>query len=217
MAKNRPNAGTLDIPIQRTIFGRGLSVRVLEIASRQHGESLRECRFLDNRCSWPSKKRCCDPRLKDFDFFGQRPAFFGPPFMDLCFGIEIRAAMSDEFEGLDATEKAGIRAALIRCRVLAAKIANDLRNKRPEHFVDKLSLQTFTPPLSAYLEPIAHSKVCCDCTVWAIGFNEQIFGNTNKQVPAGLVQKMPFRLNAMMQSGKGRILLRAVLPTCPGL
>src|SRR6516164_8563800 len=26
-----------------------------------------------------------------------------------------------------------------------------------------------------------------------------------------------FRLNAMMQSGKGRILLRAVLPTCPGL
>src|SRR5215831_21408934 len=78
--------------------------------------------------------------LKDFDFFGQRPAFFGPPFMDLCFGIEIRAAMSDVFEGLDATEKAGIRAALIRCRVLAAKIANDLRNKRPEHFVDKLSL-----------------------------------------------------------------------------
>src|SRR5215510_8140531 len=26
-----------------------------------------------------------------------------------------------------------------------------------------------------------------------------------------------FRLNAMLQSGKGRILLRAVLPTCPGL
>jgi hypothetical protein len=48
--------------------------------------------------------------------------------------------MSDEFEDLDATEKAGIRAALIRCRVLAAKIANELRNKRPEHFVDKLSL-----------------------------------------------------------------------------
>jgi hypothetical protein len=56
--------------------------------------------------------------------------------MDLCFGIEIRAAMSDEFDGLDATEKAGIGATLIRCRVLAAKIANELRNKRPEHFVD---------------------------------------------------------------------------------
>jgi hypothetical protein len=29
---------------------------------------------------------------------------------------------------------------LIRCRVLASKIGNELRNKRPEHFVDKLSL-----------------------------------------------------------------------------
>jgi hypothetical protein len=48
--------------------------------------------------------------------------------------------MSDEFDGLDATRKAGIEATLIRCRVLAAKIANELRNKRPEHFVDRLSL-----------------------------------------------------------------------------
>jgi uncharacterized protein (DUF433 family) len=48
--------------------------------------------------------------------------------------------MSDEFNSLDATEKAAIRATLIRCRVLAAKIANELRNKKPEHFVDKLSL-----------------------------------------------------------------------------
>jgi hypothetical protein len=48
--------------------------------------------------------------------------------------------MSMKFDGLDATEKAGIGAALNRCRVLAAKIANELRNKRPEHFVDKLLL-----------------------------------------------------------------------------
>jgi hypothetical protein len=48
--------------------------------------------------------------------------------------------MSDEFDGPDATKKAGIGATLIRCRVLAAKIANELRNKRPEHFVDRLSL-----------------------------------------------------------------------------
>jgi hypothetical protein len=48
--------------------------------------------------------------------------------------------MSDEFDSLDATKKAAIRATLIRCRVLAAKIANELRDKRPEHFVDKLSL-----------------------------------------------------------------------------
>jgi len=46
--------------------------------------------------------------------------------------------MSDEFD--DATEKAGIGAMLIRCRALAAKIANELRNRKPEHFFDKLSL-----------------------------------------------------------------------------
>ena len=60
--------------------------------------------------------------------------------MDLCFGIEIRTAMSDEFEGLDATEKAGIGATLNRSRALAAKIANELRNKKTEHFVEKSSL-----------------------------------------------------------------------------
>ena len=48
--------------------------------------------------------------------------------------------MFDEFDGLDTTEKAGIGAALNRCRALATKIANELRDKRPEHFVDKLSL-----------------------------------------------------------------------------
>jgi hypothetical protein len=48
--------------------------------------------------------------------------------------------MSDEFYGLDAMEKAGIGATLNRCRALASKIGNELRNKRPEHFVDKLSL-----------------------------------------------------------------------------
>jgi len=48
--------------------------------------------------------------------------------------------MSHEFDGLDTTEKAGIRSTLIRCRVLAAKTANELRNKRPQHFVDKSSL-----------------------------------------------------------------------------
>jgi hypothetical protein len=49
-----------------------------------------------------------------------------------------KRTMSDEFDGLDATEKAGIGAMLmlIRCRVLAAKIANELRNKAPEHFVE---------------------------------------------------------------------------------
>ena len=48
--------------------------------------------------------------------------------------------MSDEFDGQDATGQAGIRATLNRCRALASKIPNELRDKRPEHFVDKLSL-----------------------------------------------------------------------------
>ena len=48
--------------------------------------------------------------------------------------------MSNEFDRLDATDKAAIAAVLNRCRVLAAEIANELRKKRPEHFVDELSL-----------------------------------------------------------------------------
>ena len=46
--------------------------------------------------------------------------------------------MSDEFDRLHGVEKVG--SVLHRSRVLAAKIANQLRNKRSEHFVDKLSL-----------------------------------------------------------------------------
>jgi hypothetical protein len=37
-------------------------------------------------------------------------------------------------------EKAGIGATLNRCRALASKIGNELRDKRLEHFVDKLLL-----------------------------------------------------------------------------
>jgi hypothetical protein len=51
--------------------------------------------------------------------------------------------MSDDFDGLDATEEAAIEAALNRCCALAAQIARELRNKRSEHFVDKLSLADF--------------------------------------------------------------------------
>jgi hypothetical protein len=46
--------------------------------------------------------------------------------------------MSHEFDGVDTIEKAGSRSTLIRCRALAAKIANELRNKRPEHFVEQV-------------------------------------------------------------------------------
>ena len=48
--------------------------------------------------------------------------------------------MLDDFDDLDPNEKAGVGAELNRCRALAAKIANELRNKRPEHFVDKVAM-----------------------------------------------------------------------------
>jgi hypothetical protein len=51
--------------------------------------------------------------------------------------------MSQEFDRLDATEKAGIKAALSRCCALSAQIASELRNRRSEHFVDKLALADF--------------------------------------------------------------------------
>jgi hypothetical protein len=52
---------------------------------------------------------------------------------------DVGSRMSDEFDSLNATEKAAAEVALIRSRTLAAKIANQLRNKSPEHF-DKSSL-----------------------------------------------------------------------------
>ena len=48
--------------------------------------------------------------------------------------------MSHEFDSLDPNEPAGIGAELNRCRVLAAKIANELRNKRAGDFIDTSSL-----------------------------------------------------------------------------
>jgi glutathione S-transferase len=51
--------------------------------------------------------------------------------------------VSDEFDSLDAVEKAAIEAALNRCHALVRQIESKLRNKRPEHFVDKLSLADF--------------------------------------------------------------------------
>jgi len=48
--------------------------------------------------------------------------------------------MSDEADRLHGIEKVAVESVLNRSRVLAAKIANELRNKRPEHFVDEFSL-----------------------------------------------------------------------------
>jgi hypothetical protein len=48
--------------------------------------------------------------------------------------------MSNEFDSLDASEKAALVGALKRCRAVAEQIENELRNTRPERFIDKLSL-----------------------------------------------------------------------------
>jgi hypothetical protein len=54
----------------------------------------------------------------------------------------------DDFDSLDATEKAAVEATLNRCRALAAQIQNKLRNKKPEHFVDELALADFYASLA---------------------------------------------------------------------
>ena len=66
--------------------------------------------------------------------------------------------MSDGFDDLNATEKAGIGAALYRCRALAAKIANGLRDKRPEHFVDGLSLADIHASLERVADVLSTMK-----------------------------------------------------------
>ena len=70
--------------------------------------------------------------------------------------------MSHEFDRLDAIERAGTEAALDRCRSLAAQIASELRNKKPEHFVDKLSLADFYASLeraAGVLEQLSRHSV----------------------------------------------------------
>jgi len=82
------------------------------------------------------------------------------PTIDVGGSEDARSIMSDEFDSLDASEKAAIRSTLIRCRVLAAKIANELRNKRPEHFVDKLSLADIHASLERAADVLSRVKQC---------------------------------------------------------
>jgi hypothetical protein len=51
--------------------------------------------------------------------------------------------MSDEFDNLDANEKAALESTLYRCRALVGRIGEELRNKKPEHFLDERSLADF--------------------------------------------------------------------------
>ena len=58
-------------------------------------------------------------------------------------GRESKRAVSDEFDGLDAIEKAAVKRALNRCRVLTRQIESKLRNMSPEQFPDNVSLADF--------------------------------------------------------------------------
>jgi hypothetical protein len=62
MSKNRSDAGTFDIPIQRAIFGRRLFCQIFLGREPRATGSLREWRFLDNRYSWPVKSGGCEAR-----------------------------------------------------------------------------------------------------------------------------------------------------------
>ena len=66
--------------------------------------------------------------------------------------------MSDEFDSLDAIEKAAVEAAVNRCRALAAQIESKLRNKH-ERFVDKLSLADFYASLECAANVLGQKKV----------------------------------------------------------
>ena len=56
--------------------------------------------------------------------------------------------MSDEFDGLDATEKAAVEAALNRCRALAVQIGSDSVTRGPSTSLTNCHWQSFAPPLS---------------------------------------------------------------------
>jgi hypothetical protein len=50
------------------------------------------------------------------------------------------STMPDKFESLDANEKAALESMLYRCRALVGRIGEELRKKKPEHFLDEKSL-----------------------------------------------------------------------------
>jgi hypothetical protein len=69
--------------------------------------------------------------------------------------------MSDEFDNLDANEKAALESTLYRCRALAGRIGEELRKKKPEHFVDERSFADFHASLehaASVLEQTIHSR-----------------------------------------------------------
>ena len=69
-------------------------------------------------------------------------------------------AMSDEFDNRDANEKVALESTLYRCRALVGRIGEELRKKKPEHFVDERSLADFHASLehaASVLEQTIHT------------------------------------------------------------
>jgi hypothetical protein len=56
--------------------------------------------------------------------------------------LDVGATMSDEFK-----ERAALEGALDKCRALVDRIVRELRNKKSEHFVNKLALADFLASL----------------------------------------------------------------------
>ena len=59
---------------------------------------------------------------------------------------------------LTAIEKAGTEAAIDRCRALVHQIHGDLRHKKPEHFVNVMSLADFQLSLERAASVLEHES-----------------------------------------------------------
>ena len=66
--------------------------------------------------------------------------------------------MSDKFKSLDANEKAALESTLYRCRALVGRIGEELRKKKPEHFVDERSLADFHASLERAADVLSTVK-----------------------------------------------------------
>ena len=84
--------------------------------------------------------------------------------------------MSDEFDNLDASEKAALESALYRCRAVAGRIGEELRKKKPERFVDEGSLADF------------HASL--ECAAWIL---EQLSRESIRNAPDAVVKASQVR------------------------
>ena len=66
--------------------------------------------------------------------------------------------MPYKFKSLDANQKAALESTLYRCRALVGRIGEELRKKKPEHFVDKLSLADINASLERAADVLSMMK-----------------------------------------------------------